>query len=103
MKYRHNRLTTVFALSLITCLMATSMIASSSDGTKNYLAAPQKKDKSKGGKKDGKKDEKSEKNETSNNDSKKHSAASMKSGTPAIWNGHADVSKLNLYYGIGRQ
>lgn len=45
--------------------------------------APQKKDK--------KKDKKS----------KKQSAAPTESGTPRLWEGHEDVSKLNLFYGIG--
>ncbi|MEP7339457.1 MAG: hypothetical protein ABI977_17095 [Acidobacteriota bacterium] len=83
MSYRHNRLIALFALTLIACLAATSVITSSFAGAKDYLSAPQKKDK--------KKDKKSKRNST----------APSQPGTPAMWYGHDDVSKLNLIHGIG--
>jgi hypothetical protein len=85
MSYRHNRLIALFALTLIACLAATSVITPSFAGAKDHMSAPQKKDK--------KKDKKS----------KRNSAAPSQPGTPAIWYGHEDISKLNLYHGIGSQ
>jgi hypothetical protein len=97
MNYRHNRLITLFALSLITCLAATSLITLSSAGAKDYLPAPQKKDKHKDEEKDKEKDNKKK----GKNSKKRSTTAPMQSGTPVMWSGHADFSKLNLLHGIG--
>lgn len=85
MSYRHNRSIALFAITLIVCLAATSAVTPSSISANGNPPAPQKKDK--------KKDKKS----------KKQSNAPTQSGTPMLWEGHEDISKLNLYYGIGSQ
>lgn len=85
MSYRHHRSITLFAIALTICLAATSAVISSSASGRGNWPAPQKKDK--------KKDKKS----------KKQSNAPTQSGTPMLWEGHEDMSKLNLIYGIGSQ
>lgn len=83
MSYRHDRLTAFFILALFVILLATSVTIPTS--ARDDWSVPQKKDK--------KKDKKS----------KKQTAAPTESGTPRLWEAQEDISKLNLYYGIGSQ
>ncbi len=85
MSYRHNRSISLFAIALTICLAAASAVIPSSVSADGNWSGPQKKDK--------KKDKKS----------KKQSNAPTQSGTPMMWEGHEDISKLNLIYGIGSQ
>ncbi|HMV48018.1 MAG TPA: hypothetical protein PLD20_01410 [Blastocatellia bacterium] len=80
MSYRHNRF---LMLTLFIGLLAAGVTVPTP--ARANWSAPQKKDK--------KKDKKS----------KKQTAAPTESGTPRLWEAQEDISKLNLYYGIGSQ